>query len=65
LYSATRSAHIVRPYEAFSMLQPVMMRPSVKSKAAPTWKFEYGATRALAGATSFGDHAQSSVRGAQ
>src|SRR4051794_21175606 len=33
---ATRSAHIVRPYVAFSMLQPVMIVPSTASRAAPT-----------------------------
>jgi hypothetical protein len=34
--SATRSAQIVRPYDAFSMLQPAMMVPSLASSAAPT-----------------------------
>ena len=36
----TRSAHIVNPYDAFSMLQPVKMRPSTVCSAAPTRKFE-------------------------
>src|SRR3954469_22984585 len=33
---ATRSAQMVRPYVAFSMLQPVMIIPSAVSSAAPT-----------------------------
>ena len=38
--AAVRSAQIVTPKELFSTLQPVMMRPSFVSNAAPTWKFE-------------------------
>jgi hypothetical protein len=30
-------------YDAFSTLTPVMMRPSRRSAAAPTWYLEYGA----------------------
>jgi hypothetical protein len=37
-------AHTVRPYEAFSTLQPLMTWPSEVSSAAPTLKLEYGAT---------------------
>src|SRR5262245_38429689 len=37
------SAHNVRPYDAFSTLQPVTTRPSSTSAAAPTCKREYGA----------------------
>ena len=33
---ATRSAHTVNPYVAFSTLQPVMIVPSAASSAAPT-----------------------------
>jgi hypothetical protein len=36
------------PYEAFSTLQPVMIRPSSTSAAAPTLNFEYGAYAFLA-----------------
>ena len=36
------SAHNVRPYDAFSTLQPEMIRPSSTSAAAPTRNFEYG-----------------------
>src|SRR5687767_6777197 len=43
LKTATRSAHIVSPYVAFSMLQPVTTWPSAVSSAAPTVKVEYGA----------------------
>jgi len=38
--AAVRSAQIVTPKELFSTLQPVMIRPSLVSNAAPTWKFE-------------------------
>src|SRR5215217_5503899 len=37
---ATRSAQIVSPEVAFSMLQPVMIVPSAASRAAPTLKPE-------------------------
>src|SRR4051812_16711504 len=40
LNTATRSAHIVRPYVAFSMLQPVCVNPAASSSAAPTLKSE-------------------------
>src|SRR5689334_4461937 len=40
---ATRSAHTVRPYVAFSMLQPVITWPSAVSSAAPTLKCEKSA----------------------
>src|SRR5438270_7493558 len=40
---ATRSAQIVRPYVAFSMLQPVTTVPSAVSSAAPTLKCENAA----------------------
>jgi hypothetical protein len=40
---ATRSAHIVSPYVAFSTLQPEKILPEMLRKAAPTRKFEYGA----------------------
>src|ERR1039457_281894 len=43
LKTATRSAHIVRPYVAFSTLQPVKIRPDSSSIAAPTLNFENGA----------------------
>src|SRR5579862_4327789 len=43
LNTATRSAQIVSPYVAFSMLQPVKMRPFSSSSAAPTLNFENGA----------------------
>ena len=42
------SAQRVMPYEAFSTLQPVMIRPSSTSAAAPTLNFEYGAYAFLA-----------------
>src|SRR5215472_12241555 len=41
--SATRSAHIVKPRDAFSTFAPVKMRPSAERIAAPTWNCEYGA----------------------
>src|SRR6202044_1886867 len=37
------SAHSVRPNDAFSTLQPVTIRPSAVSPAAPTRSREYGA----------------------
>src|SRR5690606_2466693 len=37
------SAHSVSPYEAFSTLQPVTIRPSSTSPAQPTGNREYGA----------------------
>src|ERR1700732_5506085 len=40
---ATRSAHMVSPYVAFSTLQPPKILPDVLRKAAPTRKLEYGA----------------------
>jgi hypothetical protein len=40
---ATLSAHIVKEYELFSMLQPVKTSPSSVSNADPTLNFEYGA----------------------
>src|SRR5260370_38435138 len=40
---AMRSAHTVRPYVAFSTLQPPKILPEVARSAAPTRKFEYGA----------------------
>ncbi len=36
LHTAERSAQMVRPYDAFSTLQPVKIFPEVVSKAAPT-----------------------------
>src|SRR5690348_5872572 len=39
-----RSAQIVRPYEADSTLQPRKSWPSAVSTAAPTGKWEYGAS---------------------
>src|SRR5437899_205289 len=44
LSSATRSAQTVRPYDAFSTLQPEKIVPVRERSAAPTRKFEYGAT---------------------
>ena len=41
--TSPHSAHSVRPYDAFSTLQPVTMRPSSTSAAAPTCRCEYGA----------------------
>src|SRR5689334_6962383 len=43
LRSATRSAQTVRPYDAFSTLQPPKTRPARVRSAAPTLKPEYGA----------------------
>src|SRR3989442_14073478 len=40
---ATRSAQTVRPYVAFSTLQPPKIRPEVARSAAPTRKLENGA----------------------
>src|SRR5258708_14571805 len=40
---AMRSAHTVRPYVAFSTLQPPKILPEVARSAAPTPQFEYGA----------------------
>src|SRR5439155_24190226 len=40
---AMRSAQTVRPYVAFSTLQPPKILPEVARSAAPTRKFEYGA----------------------
>ncbi len=40
LNTATRSAHIVSPKEAFSMLQPVTISPACVFRAAPTLKRE-------------------------
>ena len=40
--TSPHSAHNVSPYEAFSTLQPLTMRPSSARPAAPTWKWEYG-----------------------
>src|SRR5215813_8777016 len=40
LKMATRSAQTVRPYVAFSTLQPPKMRPEVARRAAPTRKLE-------------------------
>jgi len=40
---AVRSAHIERPYELFSTLQPENMVPSSHRNAAPTLKLLYGA----------------------
>ena len=57
LKTATRSAQSVRPYEAFSTLQPVWMRLAESSSAAPTWKWENGAwafRRALSAASTSG-----------
>jgi hypothetical protein len=41
--TAVRSAHIDRPYDAFSMFAPVKVLPSSASSAAPTVKPLYGA----------------------
>src|SRR5450830_1617177 len=41
--TSAHSAHRVRPYDAFSTLQPTTIRPSSTSAAAPTGKREYGA----------------------
>ena len=41
--SATRSAHMVRPSDAFSTFAPENTRPSAESSAAPTWNCDYGA----------------------
>src|SRR4029079_3250587 len=41
--TALRSAQTVRPYDAFSTLQPACTRPRSSSTAAPTRNFEYGA----------------------
>jgi len=43
LKTATRSAHRVKPYVAFSTLQPVKICPDLARTAAPTRKLEYGA----------------------
>jgi CNT family concentrative nucleoside transporter len=43
LNTAVRSAQIVKPYEAFSTLQPTKIWPSSVSSAAPTKNLEYGA----------------------
>src|SRR5262245_21646654 len=43
LSRATRSAHTVRPYDAFSTLHPPTIRPLRVSSAAPTLKPEKGA----------------------
>src|SRR5713226_9864145 len=43
LKMATRSAQTVRPYVAFSTLQPPKILPEVARSAAPTRKLEYGA----------------------
>lgn len=40
---ATRSAQLVNPNEAFSMLQPANTEPSAAKSAAPTVYCEYGA----------------------
>ena len=40
LNTATRSAQMVGPKLAFSMLQPVYTVPSLHSRAAPTGKWE-------------------------
>jgi hypothetical protein len=42
LDTSAHSAHSVSPYEAFSTLAPVMIRPSSTIAATPTGKFEYG-----------------------
>jgi len=39
---AVRSAHIVPPYDAFSMFAPLMYLPSDDNSAAPTGNLEYG-----------------------
>src|SRR6267378_1045830 len=43
LKMAMRSAQTVRPYVAFSTLQPPKILPEVARSAAPTRKLEYGA----------------------
>src|SRR5262249_47128077 len=43
LNTATLSAHIVSPYDAFSTLQPLITVPSRARRAAPTLKREKGA----------------------
>src|SRR6267142_1512238 len=43
LKMAMRSAQTVRPYVAFSTLQPPKILPDVARRAAPTLKLEYGA----------------------
>src|SRR6266446_10749731 len=43
LKMAMRSAQTVRPYVAFSTLQPPKILPEVARRAAPTRKLEYGA----------------------
>src|SRR5579864_6379895 len=43
LKMATRSAHSVNPYVAFSTLQPLNILPDLARTAAPTRKLEYGA----------------------
>src|SRR2546429_3954213 len=43
LKMAMRSAHTVRPYVAFSTLQPPKILPEAARRAAPTRKLEYGA----------------------
>ena len=40
LETSAHSAHRVRPYEAFSTLAPVMIRPSSTIAATPTGNFE-------------------------
>ena len=42
LINATLSAHILRPYEIFSIFQPVNIGPLVMLIATPILKFEYG-----------------------
>lgn len=39
---ADLSAHIVKPYETFSTLQPSIMAPSSHNNAAPTENLLYG-----------------------
>lgn len=39
---ATRSAHVPTGYDAFSILAPVNVRPSLRTMQQPTLKFEYG-----------------------
>jgi hypothetical protein len=41
--TSPHSAHSPSPYEAFSTLQPTMIRPSSTMAAAPTGNCEYGA----------------------
>ena len=40
---AERSAQVPAEKAAFSWLAPFTMVPSARMRAAPTWKFEYGA----------------------